>query len=215
MDAAAAHINVPVTQRRQSERTILPRVLVVADADQRLLEKLDDERQHLLALELLAPQVGVGAAADCGQRLRKTNQSVVLRFVADSAPFRVIAVLLSARASRPVACRWPFASVQIHTSSHAGGMTSDLIRASSSRLVTRRPLGAKYRNVEPCFTRRIPGRASVVYRNPAARADARQSGAIPSRIARPRPAKAGLYRAVSGDHSRPRLVASISWMTAS
>ena len=41
-------------------------------------------------------QVGVGAAADCGQRLGKTNQSVVLRFIADSAPFRVIAVLLSA-----------------------------------------------------------------------------------------------------------------------
>ena len=45
---AAAHLDVAVPQRRQAERTILAGVLVVADADQRLLEQLHDRREHFL-----------------------------------------------------------------------------------------------------------------------------------------------------------------------
>ena len=40
------------------------------------------------------------------------------------------------RASRPVACRCPFGHGEIHTCSHAGGITSDLIRPSVSSSFT-------------------------------------------------------------------------------
>lgn len=42
--------------------------------------------------------------------------------------------------SRPVACRWPHGSAQIHTSVQAGGSTSVCMRASTSVSRTGRPL---------------------------------------------------------------------------
>src|SRR5258708_538414 len=52
-------------------------------------------------------------------------------------------------------------------------MTSDLILAIS-RARTGRPRASRYLNVRPALTRRIPGLSSLVYRSPAARADARE-----------------------------------------
>src|SRR5687767_3084119 len=69
----AAHVDVSIPQRRQAKRTVLAGVLVVADADQRLLEKPDDERQYLFAFELLPPEIRAGAAADRRQRFREAN----------------------------------------------------------------------------------------------------------------------------------------------
>src|SRR5579871_1811069 len=42
---------VRVAHRRQTERMVLARVLFVADTNERLLEELDDGREHLLARE--------------------------------------------------------------------------------------------------------------------------------------------------------------------
>ena len=94
--AAAADLDMRVPQRRQAERLVLPRVFVVADPDERLLEQLDDRGQDLVLRQSGTPQVGVGAAAHARQRLREADQAVVLRLVADLAPPRVIAILLAA-----------------------------------------------------------------------------------------------------------------------
>ena len=56
-DALALDFDVRVAQRRQAERAIRSRVLVVADANQRLLEQLHDRREHLLARQALAAHV--------------------------------------------------------------------------------------------------------------------------------------------------------------
>jgi hypothetical protein len=46
---------------------------------------------------------------------------------------------LRPRASRPVACRWPFGFGQIQTSSYAGGMASERIRFSVASSLIRLP----------------------------------------------------------------------------
>src|SRR5439155_18702208 len=82
--------------RRQAGRSILPRVFLVADANERLLEELDDSREHFLARQASAFQIGVGARADARQRARERDETAVLRFVAHFAPARMVAVLLAA-----------------------------------------------------------------------------------------------------------------------
>ncbi len=87
--------DVVVAHRRQAERVVLPGVLLVADADQRLLQELDDRRQDLLARQAGPRQVAVSALADAGQRLPEGEHPLVLRLVAHLAPARVVAVLLA------------------------------------------------------------------------------------------------------------------------
>src|SRR5436190_8518523 len=52
---------------------------------------------------------------------------------------------------------WPSGSEQIHTSSHAGGMASDLIRSTTASSVMRSPLASRYVNPLPARRRRMPG----------------------------------------------------------
>src|SRR5256885_4077485 len=49
----------------------------------------------------------------------------------------------------------------IHTSVHAGGIASDLIRASVAQSVTRRPRASTYAKPDPTFFRWIPGALSL------------------------------------------------------
>ena len=77
-------------------RLVLRRVGLVADADERLVEQLDDEREHLLARQAAAPQVGVDRLADVGQDLAELRELAELVGVADLPPARVVAVLLAA-----------------------------------------------------------------------------------------------------------------------
>src|SRR5437667_3709129 len=62
---------------------------------------------------------------------------------------------------------WPCSIGQIHTSSQAGGIASERMRASADESRISRPVGPKYRKFLPARTRRIPGRSSETYRNPA------------------------------------------------
>ena len=68
---------------------------------------------------------------------------------------------LRPRASRAVTWRWPSGSGQIHTSVHAGGMTSDRKRRSIARSRITWPSGSVYVKPRPCRLRRMPGMASV------------------------------------------------------
>ena len=95
-DRRAGDSRVAVAQRRQAERLVVARVLVVADADQRLLEELHHGRHDLRARQAGRRDVGVGPAAQRRQRRGEIEDAVVLRFVADLAPARVIAMLLAA-----------------------------------------------------------------------------------------------------------------------
>lgn len=77
------------------------------------------------------------------ETLGKVRRATVFGFVAYVLPMRMIAVLFPARASRPVACRCPFASVEIHTLVQAGGIAKALIRANSDALRTAFPAGVR------------------------------------------------------------------------
>jgi hypothetical protein len=79
----------------------------------------------------------------------------------------VIAVLLAAFASRPVAWMWPSAKGQIQTPVQAGGIAKALIRFSTSDSESFDPSGRVYVNAFPAFLRRMPGRASETYLRPA------------------------------------------------
>src|SRR6476620_7031605 len=88
--------HVSISQRGQAEGTIGPRVLVVADADEGLLEQLHDQRYHLRLREAGSPEVGVRPPPDRRQRVCERDHAVVLGLVAYLAPARVIAILLPA-----------------------------------------------------------------------------------------------------------------------
>ena len=109
-----------------SGRTIgSARVLVVADADQRLLEQLHDGGQHLSSsFSARLPQI----RRRVRRRIAGSTRANSIRrsyFVSSrtSRHLRMVAMLLALpRASRPVAWRWPCGSEQIQTSGQAGGI---------------------------------------------------------------------------------------------
>ena len=136
----AVDLDVAVAQGGQAERVVGPRVLLVADADQRRLEQAHDRRQHLLARQAAAaPRSRSTRARMRGSAAPKASMRVVLGLVADVAPARVVAVLLAARARRG---RSPGCGRrgdgQIQTSVQAGGIAerrgcARACRASRSR----------------------------------------------------------------------------------
>src|SRR5207248_3226036 len=77
-------------------RSVLARVLFVADADQRLFEQLHDGCEDLLARQTAPHEIGVGTGTNPGQRLRERDQAPVLHLVAHFTPSRMIAILLAA-----------------------------------------------------------------------------------------------------------------------
>ncbi len=83
------------------------------------------------------------ALADGRESGAEDDHALVLGFVAYLAPAGMVAALLAAFASRPVAWRWPFGLGQIQTSVHAGGITSDLMRDSVSASRTGVPSGLR------------------------------------------------------------------------
>jgi len=91
----AAHLYVMIPERRQAVRMIRPRVLVVADTDQRLLEQADDGGEDALAGERRPFHVGRHPAANARQRRAELDEMVVLRFITRGAPRGVVAVLLA------------------------------------------------------------------------------------------------------------------------
>ena len=143
-DRRAFDIDVLVAQRGEAVGVIFLRVLLVADADEGGFEQAHDGGEHLLARQAGKGEVLFDALADDGQRFAEELHAFVLVFVAHLAPARMIAALLAARASRPVACRCPLARGQIHTSVQAGGMARDLMRPSSSLSRIGFPSGSKY-----------------------------------------------------------------------
>ena len=95
MHVRADHFGMSVSQGRQSERTVLLSILLVADPDSGLLEEPDDRRKHLLSRHAGPFQVAVRLLADLRQGRSKGQHPVVLDGIANLAPARVISVLLA------------------------------------------------------------------------------------------------------------------------
>src|SRR5205823_649950 len=101
VDVRPDHLDMAVSQGGQSERAVLFSILLVADADSRLLEEPDDRGQHLLQRHAGPFQIAVGVLADLWQGGGEGQHPVVLDRVADLAPARVIAILLAAPSITP------------------------------------------------------------------------------------------------------------------
>jgi hypothetical protein len=78
----AFHLHVPAAQRREAEGLVLARVLLIADADERLVEQADDGGEHLVARELLALQVALDAIAQQRQHLAELEHVAELGAIA-------------------------------------------------------------------------------------------------------------------------------------
>src|SRR5262249_38611209 len=95
VELPALHLDVPPAQRGEAEGTVLARVLVVADADQRLVEQRHDGREDLPPRELARAQVALDALADLREGLAELEHAPEFRLIARVAVQRVVAVLLA------------------------------------------------------------------------------------------------------------------------
>src|SRR5207248_2110481 len=95
-DLRTRDLDMPVSHRRQAVGPVVAGVLVIADADERLLEELHDRGEDLGPRQAGPPQIGVGAPADRREGAAELNHPPVLGIVPDFTPARVISVLLPA-----------------------------------------------------------------------------------------------------------------------
>ena len=95
-DRRAFHVDVAVTQRRQSEGLVLLGVLLVADARERRLEKADDRGHDLLLRQAGPAQVACDASANAREHAPEPRHAAELVGVTSLPPPRVVAVLLAA-----------------------------------------------------------------------------------------------------------------------
>jgi hypothetical protein len=92
----ARDLGVAVAEGGETERPVVARVFLVADANERGLQELDDGGQDAAAREPAVGEVFLEAGTDEGQGLPEGEHAAVFRLVAHGAPPRVIAVLLAA-----------------------------------------------------------------------------------------------------------------------
>ena len=92
----AVDLHVAPLQRGQAVGLVLARVLVVADADQGLVEQAHHGGKQLAAAEVVGAQVALDALAQRRQHLAELEHAAELGAVARLAVRRVVAVLLAA-----------------------------------------------------------------------------------------------------------------------
>ena len=95
-DLGTVEGDVLVADRRKPVGAVLSRVRGVADADQRLVEQADAQREHAFAAEAGCAQVRLDAGAEARQHLPEADHPAELDPVAVGRPVGVIAVLLAA-----------------------------------------------------------------------------------------------------------------------
>ena len=87
---------VSVTQRRQAKALVIARILGIADAYSRGIEKGDDNRKHLLARQAGQRKIAIELAPQLRQRLAEHHHAIELRAVAHLPPLRMITILFAA-----------------------------------------------------------------------------------------------------------------------
>ena len=91
----ARHRDVSSAKRREPEGAVVARVLVAADADERLLQQPHDRGEHFFTRKRRLRDVLLDASPDARQHFAELDHSAELRVVANLAIPRVIAVLLA------------------------------------------------------------------------------------------------------------------------
>ena len=95
-ECRAAHLRLPLAQRRETEGFVVAGVLGIADAHERRLEQANDRGDDLLPRQPRPRKIPPDAPANARQGSGESREPPVLRFVARLAPALVIAVLLAA-----------------------------------------------------------------------------------------------------------------------
>jgi hypothetical protein len=94
-DFGAFDPDMAVAQRRQAVAAVAPRIISVADADQRRFEQMDRRRQNFFARQPALAHVGVDPRADRGKHARKTQYPLVFGLFAARSERRMIPILLA------------------------------------------------------------------------------------------------------------------------
>src|SRR5258708_29035923 len=81
---------VPVAERGETERSVVARVLLVADPRIRHLEQSHDGRDHLLAGQACLPKVTSDAPPDSWQRASEANHARKPFCIANRSPLPVV-----------------------------------------------------------------------------------------------------------------------------
>src|SRR5882724_5933479 len=92
----ALDLDVTVAQRGESEGAVLARVLVVAHADQRLVEQHHHGGEDLAPRKVPGAQIALHALADLGEDFAELEHAAEFRLVARLAVQGMVAVLLAA-----------------------------------------------------------------------------------------------------------------------
>src|SRR5947207_12804145 len=98
VELGAVDLDVPAAQGGEAERAVLAGVLVVSDADQRLVEQAHDSRQDLTPAEVVRAQVALHPLAHIGEDLAELEHPPELRLVPRRSEER--------RVGKECRCRW-------------------------------------------------------------------------------------------------------------
>ena len=93
--AVLQELHVMVAQRRQPVRFVRPRILFVADAQQRFVEQADDRGEHLVLRQPGQGEILLQSTPQPRQLRAELDHARELAVVARFAPLRVIAILLA------------------------------------------------------------------------------------------------------------------------
>ncbi len=97
----AGNFHVPVFHRRQSDGAVLLGVFLVADTDQRLLQKCDNGGKHLLPRQAGQAQIAAQTCPQTGQGGAELDHVFIFVGVAHLAPARMVTGLLAAAGVAP------------------------------------------------------------------------------------------------------------------
>jgi hypothetical protein len=149
-DVIEADLAVPAARHvlpadgSQSVRAVLGRVLVAARTEESQVDQPDGGREHALPGQRRAPaQMTARHGSDLRHRPAEFQRPSNFSRSLSSRQLSWYRYWRRPAASVPTAWLWPSGSGQIHTSSHAGGMTSVLMRDSVAALVTGAPSGLR------------------------------------------------------------------------
>src|SRR6185436_7358187 len=85
-----------IAHRRQPKRSIVPRIFLIADANETGFQKLHNGGQNRFPAESAPLQVNSDVAADLWQRAGEGDHAGVFGFIPRSAPAPMITILLAA-----------------------------------------------------------------------------------------------------------------------
>src|SRR6266542_1665495 len=90
----AFYFHVPILHGGKTERFVFACILLIADPDEALLQKLHDCCEHFLPRQTAASQIFLQPSSNFRERFSEGDQSIVFVLIAYFPPALVIAILL-------------------------------------------------------------------------------------------------------------------------